>query len=136
MSNRIEIPEGEISFTFSRSSGSGGQNVNKVSSKATLHWDFRNSAALSLTQAARFAEHFARFINSAEQVNVSCDSHRDQVRNRAECIARLTKMIQSIARAPRKRIATKPSRAARIKRVESKQHRASAKRSRKRWSEE
>ena len=134
MPNVTELPISEFIFTFSRSSGSGGQNVNKVNSRATLHWDYRNTTALSGSQINRLSSRYKGFINKEGTLSISCDSYRDQARNRTECIERLQRMVQSIWRPPAPRIATKPSRAARKKRVEEKQRRGSIKATRKRWN--
>ena len=117
---RINVPDSELEFTFARSSGPGGQNVNKVNSKAILHWKVADSAALTPEMLLRFMERFGSRVNQDGVLVLSSDVHRDQARNREECIQKLDEMIFWAAHPPKKRKKTKPTRSSRKKRLESK----------------
>lgn len=128
VNNQITIPRDELQFTFARSSGPGGQNVNKVNTKAVLHWSIYQSQSLPGAVRDRFARRFATRISDAGQVVIQSDTHRTQARNVSECLDRLRAMLLSVARPPTPRKKTKPSRAAKEKRLRRKHHRSSTKR--------
>ena len=110
VNSTIVIPDRELKFTFSRASGPGGQNVNKVSSKATLH--FHAAASPSLPPAVKerlLAKYQSRLTTAGEFVIIS-QEHRDQPQNIESCRAKLRDMILSVAKAPKKRRATRPTR--------------------------
>jgi len=126
----IKIQVSELNFTFSRSSGAGGQNVNKVNSKVTLRWEIDASTAFSKDLIERFKKKFKSKISADGTVVLSCDTHRTQSRNIAECILKLEKMLQEVAVAPKKRRPTKPSKASIEKRLQSKKSQAAKKKER------
>ena len=116
----LSLPQDELTFTYARSSGAGGQNVNKVSSKAVLRWNPATSRALSPGMRDRFYARFgSRLTNDGEQIVMS-DRHRDQGRNAADCIEKLKEMIAQIATPPKKRKATKPTFGSKVRRLNSK----------------
>lgn len=115
----IKIPEREFKFTFSRSSGAGGQNVNKVNTKATLTWNIAASKAISKAVKERFAEKYARFI-VGDEVVIHSQKFRTQNRNSEDCIAKLFKYLSHVEFAPKKRVPTKPTKAANKRRLDSK----------------
>ncbi len=116
----ISIPKEELEFTYARSSGAGGQNVNKVNSKAILRWSPQLSAVLTIGMRDRFfAKYASRLTNDGELILMS-DVHRDQGRNAADCLDKLKAMIKSIAVPPKKRLATKPTFGSKIRRLKSK----------------
>lgn len=115
-----ELPENELRFRYVRSSGPGGQNVNKVNSKAELRWRVVDSRWISVEHQLRFQQMFANRINALGELVLTSDEHRDQLRNAEACRARLRQMLRASAKAPVARKATKPSRAAKAKRLESK----------------
>jgi len=117
---RLAVPARELTITFARSSGAGGQNVNKVSSKAVLRWPVHASRAIPDDVRTRFAERFATRITTAGDLVLTCDRHRDQGRNVAECIARLNAMLDAVATPPRPRKKTRPRRAAVERRLANK----------------
>ena len=116
----VELPLRELRFGFARSSGPGGQNVNKVESKAVLRWDVGTSRALPAAVLARFRARFARRIHSDGVFALSSQRHRARERNVADCLAKLAAMLAEVASPPRKRKATRPGRAARERRLAEK----------------
>jgi ribosome-associated protein len=132
----IIIPDSELKFSFARASGPGGQNVNKVSSKATLHFAAADSPSLPPDVKARLlAAYQSRLTKSGELVISSQDS-RDQPRNIDSCLAKLKEMILSVAKAPKKRRATKPSRGSKVRRLKAKKQRAEVKEGRRgKWAD-
>lgn len=118
---RIRIPDSEIEFTYVRSSGPGGQNVNKVNSKAVLRWAMVESASLPADVRARFLEKFKNRLTSAGDVIISSQRYRDQARNAADAREKLGAMLAAVAVAPKKRRATRPTKASRVRREKAKQ---------------
>jgi ribosome-associated protein len=116
----ITILEREVEFQFSRSSGPGGQNVNKVNSKVTLNWDLESSSAIGVQHKNRFREKFKNQISAKGVFQFSVEETRDQHRNKDLAFKKLLKSIQSVSVAPKKRIKTKPSKRAKEKRLSEK----------------
>jgi ribosome-associated protein len=124
------IPEGELEFSFARSSGPGGQNVNKTETKATLRWAVARSSALPEAVRARFLRTFATRITSDGVLLLSSQRHRERARNIEECRAKLAEMLRAVAAPRRKRRPTRPGRGAVEARLEAKKRRGRAKRER------
>jgi ribosome-associated protein len=124
------IPERELELSYSRSSGPGGQNVNKTATKATLRWDVRHSRALPDDVRERFVRAFAARLTRAGELVLHSQRHRDQARNAADCVAKLGEMLRAVARPPRARRATRPGRGAVERRLEHKRRHGAAKRER------
>ncbi len=131
--HRVTIPGSELSWTAVRSSGPGGQNVNKVSSKVDLRFDLPGSQALSGAQKARLRA-FAR-LDADGQVIVTSQVTRNRVRNLADARERLAELIRRALVEPTQRKATKPSRAVKRRRVDAKRRQAEKKRQRRAPSE-
>ena len=132
VNSSISIPLKELNFTFSRSSGPGGQNVNKVNTKVTLHWPVAESPSIPEPVRRRFLERFPNRINSEGEVVLASQRYRDQGRNVADCMNKLREMLAQAATAPRKRKKTRPTRGSKERRLrekkaasEKKQRRAS-----------
>jgi ribosome-associated protein len=120
VTQRIQIPMGEFEFTFARSGGPGGQNVNKVNSKAVLRWHPTTSPSLPDDIRARFLERYASRITTEGELILTSQKHRDQPSNIDDCLQKLAQMIESVAVPPKARRPTKPSLGSKIRRVESK----------------
>jgi ribosome-associated protein len=116
----VALPLGELRFAFARSSGPGGQNVNKVESKAVLRWDVSASRALAPAVLARFRARFARRINDEGVLVLASQRHRARERNVADCLAKLEAMLAEVATPPKPRKATRPTRASRERRLAAK----------------
>ena len=123
---QIHIPLGELVFTFARSSGPGGQNVNKVNSKATLHWP-TSSASLPDDVRARFVAAFGGQINKHGELVLQSQRFRDQERNIEDCLEKLRGMLQRVAPPPKRRKKTRPSRASKQRRLNDKKARSEVK---------
>jgi len=130
VTSTIRIPMAEIHFDFVRSSGPGGQNVNKVNSKAQLRWNFAGSIALPPDARARFLERFGAKVTNSGEVVVMSDRFRDRMRNQEDCLEKLRLLLLEIATAPIPRKKTKPTRSSKKKRRESKRRQGEKKRGR------
>jgi ribosome-associated protein len=125
---RIVIPDSELEESFIRSSGPGGQNVNKVSSAVQLRFDVRNSP--NLTELARSALLLGSGLTRDGILVITAQKFREQERNRIDARARLVEILRRAATPKKVRRATKIPKASKRKRLESKKHRADIKRGR------
>lgn len=126
ISRRIEIPDEEIQLSAVRSQGAGGQNVNKVATAIHLRFDL-NSPALPEDVRQRLLAKKDRRISADGMVVIKAQRHRSQERNREDAVERLRALILEATEAPRKRIPTRPGRAAREKRLDEKKKRSALK---------
>ncbi|MBW3538698.1 MAG: aminoacyl-tRNA hydrolase [Planctomycetes bacterium] len=130
VNDAIAIPLDEIRFTYSRSSGPGGQNVNKVSTHARLRWSPAESPSLPDDVRERFLRKYHRRLSATGELTLTSDQHRHQRRNAAECLRRLREMLLAVARPPRKRRKTRPTRGSQERRLEHKRQTSERKRRR------
>ncbi|MDP3729491.1 MAG: alternative ribosome rescue aminoacyl-tRNA hydrolase ArfB [bacterium] len=117
----FRIPESELVFSFSRSSGAGGQNVNKVETKATVLWDFSRSRILTDEQKYGIATKLKNRISGTGKLSVSYDRERSQSQNRAHAIARLEELVGQALIVQKKRKLTKVPRGVKAKRLDYKE---------------
>ena len=127
VTDEISLDEREIEESFVRSSGPGGQNVNKLATAVQLRFDVRRSPALANDVAIRLMRLAGKRMTKDGVLVIIAQNHRTQERNRAEAMQRLVGLIQEAAVRPVLRRATKPTRASREKRLERKKLRSSIK---------
>jgi ribosome-associated protein len=127
---RVRIPAGELSFAFARSGGPGGQNVNKVSSKAELRWNPVSSSALGADDRAWLLERLGNRLTNDGTLIVTSTLTRDQIQNRDDALSKLALIVRAALDRPKHRRATKPTRASKRRRVDAKRHRSEIKRNR------
>jgi ribosome-associated protein len=130
VNSAIRIPLSELQWNFVRAGGPGGQNVNKVASKAVLRWDVDASPSLPQEVKSRFRELQRRRITADGEFIISSQRHRAQDLNRQDCLEKLRTLLFQAAVAPKLRKQTKPTRAARHRRLAEKRHRARTKQTR------
>lgn len=131
LGDHLSIDRGELNFTFSRSPGPGGQNVNKVNTKATVHWAFWASDDIPWQVKNRLATLYAKRINDSGELVLSSSRHRSQPQNIDDCIDKLRSMVMSAASPPKPRRPTRPPRSVKINRVKAKRENSAKKQSRK-----
>ncbi len=130
--NGIEIPERELRFTFSRSSGPGGQNVNKVNTRVTLNFDLDGSKSLTEEEKIRIRKSLASRISQNGVLKVTAGYHRSQKANREAAIKRFSQLMEWALSEKKPRKRTKLPRAAKERRLREKRHRSRIKQYRKR----
>ncbi|HVL11722.1 MAG TPA: alternative ribosome rescue aminoacyl-tRNA hydrolase ArfB [Gemmata sp.] len=131
VTDRVRIPDEELEWTYARSGGPGGQNVNKVASKAQLRWRASATAA-DIPGPARErmrARHPGRFTAEGDVV-IQSQAYRDQERNREECLGKLADMIRTALVEPKPRKATKPTKGSQRRRLADKKRQSAKKQNR------
>lgn len=116
VSHHVRIPDDELRFTFVRSSGPGGQNVNKLNTKAVLRWPVQSSPSLPFGVRQRFLQRFAKRITGEGDLVLTSQRHRDQRQNQRDCLEKLRAMLAAVAVPPKPRKKTKPTRSSVAKR--------------------
>jgi ribosome-associated protein len=129
---QVTIPLEELRFRFSRSSGPGGQHVNRVETRVELLFDVGRSPSLGAAEKAQLLERLKSYIDKDGVLHLIASSSRSQWRNRQEAIARFQGLLTRALRPRKARRPTRPSRAAQERRLRAKQARSARKRSRQR----
>jgi ribosome-associated protein len=132
VNDSIRIADEEFEWSFVRSGGPGGQNVNKVASKAVLRWDLAGSPSVQADVKARLRAQQPGRITTEGELLVTSQRYRDQERNRIDCLEKLRAMLLQAATPPKRRKRTRPSRGAREARLRAKRRRSGVKSARRR----
>jgi ribosome-associated protein len=130
ISDTLSIPEHELVYSFTRSGGPGGQNVNKVESKVVLRFDVQNSPSLSDEQRWMIQQKLASRITHEGILHLSCQISRSQLANRKAVTLNFAALLQEALEIEADRIPTRPSRASRQRRITGKKIRGGVKRQR------
>ena len=128
-SRRFHLPESELAWRFSRSSGPGGQHVNTTDTRVELVWSLASTASLSAAQKELVARQLRHRVVDGE-ITIVASQYRSQHRNREAARVRLEELVTKAMIPPKSRHATKPSRAARQRRLDDKKRRGDLKRGR------
>lgn len=128
-SRSLAIPEGELEFSFARSGGPGGQNVNKVETKVTVSFHFATSKILSWEEKGRLGQHplVLQHLSGDGAIVVTSQQHRSQALNREEAVRKLHEIIRQALRPQKKRIPTKKTRSSERQRLTTKRVRGASK---------
>jgi ribosome-associated protein len=127
----VRIPDEELDWSYARSGGPGGQNVNKVASKAVLRWNpAATAAAIPAPAKARMRGRFPSRFTADGEVVIPSQRYRDQERNRLDCLEKLAEMVRACLPEPTPRKATKPSKGSQRRRLEDKKRQSERKKNR------
>jgi ribosome-associated protein len=116
----FSIPDSELELTYVRSSGPGGQNVNKVNSKAVLRWNARGSRSIPERLRERVLEKLTSRLTTEGDLVIMSDRFRDQGMNREDCLEKFRALLAEATRVPKIRKKTKPTRGSQRRKQESK----------------
>jgi len=128
LSNGLMLDASEFQFSFMRASGPGGQNVNKVESAVELRWDLRRSIHLPVGVRLRLEALAGNKVTDQGVLIIQAQSHRTQERNRADAVERVMALCEQALHPPKPRKKTKPSKAAKRRRLDGKKRQGDKKR--------
>ena len=127
VNDSVSIPLAEFDFEYIRSSGPGGQNVNKTSTKVRLRWNVVDSPSIDEGLLQRIQQNFRSRITGEGEFLVTSQRTRDRETNRADCLEKLAEMIRQVATPPKKRRPTRPTRGSKERRLQNKKQRSQRK---------
>jgi ribosome-associated protein len=127
VSESVRVPLAELRFQFSRSSGPGGQNVNKLNTRIQMWWNVAGSDVLAGDARRRFLDQNATKLTNEGELLIECQQFRTQLANRQWCLDELARLIRRSLVRPKQRRATKPTRGSKERRLKSKQQRSQKK---------
>ncbi len=123
----LPIPENELEWSYARAGGPGGQNVNKVSSKAVLRWRLHENSSLPASVKAKLVLQQKRYVTQEGEIVLSSQRYRDQERNREDCLEKLRAIIEQARHVPKTRRPTKPTKGSKVRRQAEKKRRSQVK---------
>lgn len=127
VNDSIAIPDEELDWSYARSGGPGGQNVNKVASKAVLRWPMAVSPSVPDHVKQRVRELFPSRVTTDGDLVIQSQEYRDQERNREACVAKLADLLRKAAERPKPRKATKPTKGSKLRRLAAKKRQSERK---------
>ena len=130
INDQLTISAQELEITASRSSGPGGQHVNKTDTRIQVRWNVTASEALSDVHRVRLQKNLASRLTESGDLLIACDTNRSQRRNKEEALQRLAAMVREALIPPKPRKKTRPSRAAVERRLQEKKQRSVVKKGR------
>ncbi|MGB5348233.1 MAG: alternative ribosome rescue aminoacyl-tRNA hydrolase ArfB [Polyangiales bacterium] len=128
--DQLSIPSGDLSWNAARSSGPGGQNVNKVATKVTVRFDLDGTAALTQAQKRRLRKLAGRRLDAEGGILISAQAERSQRQNLERARASLRRLILKALVVPKRRVATKPSKSQKRRRLQDKRRQSEKKKHR------
>jgi len=127
VNEKIKIPMQEINFRFARSSGPGGQKVNKANTKVHLVWSLDLSKSMDLILKDYLSMRLAKHLNDRGEIHIYSDQYRSQDRNKKDCLDKLKQLLSQASKTQKKRKKTKPKAAQKEKRLKEKKRRGEIK---------